>query len=131
MSQVLFAGVPVDGFASALEWYTQLFGRGPDVVAHETEVMWRVADGGWLYVVHDPDRAGGALVSIAVDNLDSALGDLERRGLSAGPVERIGEAGRKATLHDPDGNAVSLLEVLPNGNGNSDADDDAQADANG
>jgi predicted enzyme related to lactoylglutathione lyase len=112
MSDVLFAGMPVSDFAAALDWYTRLFGRAPDIPVHDTEVMWQVAAGGWLYVVADPARCGGGLVSIAVTDLDTALADLAARGVDPdAPVERMGDAGRKATFHDPEGNRVSLLEV--------------------
>jgi predicted enzyme related to lactoylglutathione lyase len=110
VGDVLFAGVPVREFAEAVAWYSHLFGRAPDVEAHAEEVMWRVSDGGWVYVLRDPARAGHAVVSIAVADLDSSIEDLATRGLS-GAVEPVGDAGRKATLLDPDGNQVSLLEV--------------------
>jgi predicted enzyme related to lactoylglutathione lyase len=108
---VLFAGVPVREFARSRDWYVRLFGRGPDVVAHELEVMWRVTDGGWLYVVQDPDRAGGSLVAIAVADLQAALEDLATRDLHAGPIEPQGEGAHKANLTDPDGNVVGLIQV--------------------
>lgn len=55
---VLFAGLPVHEFSGSYEWYMRLFGRPADVVAHEHEVMWRVTDSGWLYIVEDPECAG-------------------------------------------------------------------------
>ena len=110
-NSVLFAGVPVTDFPRSLDWYARLFGRDPDVVAHEREVMWQVTDGGWAYIVEQPERAGGSLVAIAVDDLQAALDELDRRGLRGGPIEVQGEGARKATLTDPDGNVVAFLEV--------------------
>jgi len=109
--QVLFAGVPVTDFSRSQDWYARLFGRAPDVVAHDREVMWQVTDGGWVYIVEEPDRAGGSLVAIAVDNLQAALDELDVRGLRGGPIEAQGEGARKATVTDPDGNVVAFLEV--------------------
>ena len=109
--QVLFAGVPVRDFSSSHEFYVQLFGHPPDVVAHETEVMWRITDGGWVYVVEDPERAGRSLVAIAVPDLQETLDELAARGLRAGPVEPQGDAARKASVTDPDGNVIAFLEV--------------------
>lgn len=108
---VLFAGVAVDDFEAAQRWYCSLFGREPDVVAHDTEVMWKAAGAGWVYVVRDPGRAGHGLTTMAVADLDRAVGELATRGVDAGPIESVGDAGRKATLTDPDGNAISLIEV--------------------
>jgi hypothetical protein len=36
---------------------------------------------------------------------------LAERGLRSGPIEIIGDAGRKAVLTDPDGNSVAIIEV--------------------
>jgi hypothetical protein len=83
------------------------------VRAHDEEVMWRVSDGGWVYVLCDDTRAGHGVVSIAVADLDATVADLSAHGLSAGPLQPVGDAGRKATLHDPEGNQLSFLEVAP------------------
>jgi len=108
---VLFAGVPVAGFAAAVDWYTQLFGRPADIVAHDTEVMWRVVGDGWIYVVEDADRAGRALVTIAVPDLEAAVDDVRARGIDPTPIEPVGASGLKSTMADPDGNTISLIEV--------------------
>ncbi|HEY1830259.1 MAG TPA: hypothetical protein VGG38_08450 [Acidimicrobiales bacterium] len=89
-----------------------MIGRPADVLVHDNEVMWHLADQGWLYVVTDPERAGHSLVSLAVSDLDATLLDLAGRGLEAESLEEIPGAGRKANLLDPDGNGVSLLEVV-------------------
>ena len=52
-ADVLFASLPVKDFPSARAWYERFFGRPADVVAHDHEVMWRVTDGAWLYIVLD------------------------------------------------------------------------------
>jgi predicted enzyme related to lactoylglutathione lyase len=110
---VLFAGVRVRDLSLAADWYSRLFGRTPDIVPNEHEVMWRVADGGWLYVVKDEDenRAGNSLVAIAVPNLDSALTELAARKITFGATEVVGDAARKAATEDPDGNSLALIEV--------------------
>lgn len=108
---VLFVGLAVSDFPASVDWYTRLFGRPPDVPVHEREVMWRVTDGGWLYIVADAPRAGRGLADIAVDDLDAALVALRTRGLAPHTVGHVGDAGRKATFEDPDGNRFSLIEV--------------------
>jgi len=110
-ADVLFAAVPVTGLATAVPWYERLFGREPDIVTHDHEVMWKVVEAGWLYVVEDAPRAGHALVTVSVADLDDAVARLDGRGLRPETVEQVGDAGRKATFIDPDGNAVSIIEV--------------------
>jgi predicted enzyme related to lactoylglutathione lyase len=111
--EVLFASVPVTDLHVAIAWYEQLFGRDADVVPNENEVMWRVADSGWLYVIEEPQRAGGTVVTIAVSDLDQFVIDLAGRGICAGPLETVGDAGRKANVVDGDGNVISWIQVTP------------------
>ena len=109
--EVLFAGVRVRELRAATEWYGRLFGREPDMVPNEDEVMWRVTDGGWLYVLRDPPRAGHSLVTICVSDLEAAVAELAERDIELGPIAPVGDAGRKARGEDPDGNSVDLIQV--------------------
>jgi predicted enzyme related to lactoylglutathione lyase len=108
---VLFAAVAVGEFTAAQAWYERFFARPPDVVAHEHELMWRVTDHGWLYIVRDPDHAGHSVVTMAVSNIEVASSSLQGRGVAVGPIEPEGDAGRKAVVVDPDGNLIAIIEV--------------------
>jgi len=108
---VFFAGVAVTDFDAARTWYEHFFGRAPDVVAHETEVMWRVTQRGWLYILRDVADAGHGIVSISVPDIDAASSALGARGIALEPIEAVGDAGRKAVASDPDGNQVAIIEV--------------------
>jgi len=105
---LLFGGIPVSDYRLAREWYEVFFGREPDLLPHDTEAAWQLTDGGWVYVVADPTRAGGGLLTILVDDLDERLAALAGRGIEAGPVETFGSGARKAVVTDPDGNAIGL-----------------------
>jgi predicted enzyme related to lactoylglutathione lyase len=109
--EVLFSGVPVADFAPAVRWYERLFGRAADIVVHDGEVMWRIAETGWVYVVEDAKRAGNALVTVSVSDLDGAVREVAARGITSAPIEVVGEAGRKARISDPEGNTISLIQV--------------------
>jgi predicted enzyme related to lactoylglutathione lyase len=109
--ELLFACVPVSDLNAATRWYERVFGRAPDIVPNESEVMWQVAGNGWLYVIQDAERAGRTMVTISVSDLDHFVGDLADRGVTAGPIEAVGDAGRKAVAVDDDGNTVSWIEV--------------------
>ena len=108
--EVLFASVPVADLQTAMPWYEQLFGRAADFVPNENEVMWCVAGNGWVYVIEDPERAGRTVATISVSDLDQFVADLTR-GISSGPIEAVGEAGRKANSADSDGNVISWIEI--------------------
>ncbi len=76
-----FIGVPVTDLATGQDFFERLLGSPPDVLVNEDEVMWRVADGAWLYVVVDAARAGHALAALSVGNLDATLAELATRGI--------------------------------------------------
>jgi predicted enzyme related to lactoylglutathione lyase len=108
---VLFAGVAVSDFETARAWYERFFGRSPDVVAHDEEVMWQATDRGWLYIVRDMGHAGNSIVAMAVDDIEAVSSALGARGINAGPIAPEGDAGLKAVVRDPDGNSIALLQV--------------------
>jgi predicted enzyme related to lactoylglutathione lyase len=106
----LFAGVAVSDVQAVQSWYERFFGRRPDVIAHEQEVLWEAATG-WVYVVQDDARAGRSLLALLVGDLDAEVAALTERGIAVGPAEPQGGGARKAVTIDPDGNNVALIEV--------------------
>jgi predicted enzyme related to lactoylglutathione lyase len=113
--QIVFSGVPVSDFERSSAWYSDLFGRAADVVVNDDESMWRFADSAWIYIVRDEQRAGHSIVTLLVVDLDSAVREISSRGIEIGPVERVGDAGDKASATDPDGNLVSFIQVAGSG----------------
>jgi catechol 2,3-dioxygenase-like lactoylglutathione lyase family enzyme len=111
MPSALFAGVAVADLDVGRRWYERLLGRPPDLVPNETEVAWQVTEAGWLYVVEDAPRAGRALVTVIVDDLDGVLTGLDARGIAAEPVQTYGNGVRKVEIDDPDGNRIGFGQV--------------------
>jgi len=107
----VFAGLPVSDYDASRSWYERLLGRAPDVLPNDREAVWRLAEGGLVYILADPPNAGRSVVTLIVKDLDGELADLGRRGIADPGVEAIGEAGRKATIVDPDGNRIALAQV--------------------
>jgi catechol 2,3-dioxygenase-like lactoylglutathione lyase family enzyme len=105
----LFAGVAVSDFAAARRWYEALFGRPPDILPMKGEAVWHVTTFGSVYVTADPVRAGNALVTIAVSNLDEHATALAARGLSLNPQEAESSGPRQLTIIDDDGNCITFF----------------------
>jgi predicted enzyme related to lactoylglutathione lyase len=103
----LFAGVPVSDYASAYQWYERLFGRAPDMVPQEGESVWHVAANASIYVVADEARAGRALLTLAVGDLEEHLAQLAGRTIAA---EIVPGTPRRAVVSDPDGNRITFFE---------------------
>ena len=108
--EIAFTGIPVRDLSSSRDFFERIFGRAADVEVAVNEVMWRVAETAWLYVVVAPGRAGNGLVALSVADLDAALAELSGRGISPARVEAVG-GGRKATVIDPHGNSVAIMQV--------------------
>jgi hypothetical protein len=103
-----FAGIAVADYDSALAWYTRFFGRSPDVIVAEHEAMWQVTESGWIYVVGDASRAGSALLTLLVDDLDGLVSELKGRGLEIPAIDSLPGLYRKVVMTDPEGNMISL-----------------------
>jgi hypothetical protein len=105
-----FAGIAVADYGAALDWYQRFFGRSPDVVVSENEAMWQVVEKSWVYVVSDATRAGKALLTLLVDDLETQIAELAERRLAPAAIEAAPGVPRKAVFIDPEGNMLSFGE---------------------
>ena len=108
----VFAGIPVADLASGLAWYERLLGRPPDMRPHDQEACWQLTESAWVYVVRDPERAGKALLTLLVDDIDAQLAELAERGIEAGAVEELPGRVRRTTITDPEGNSIQFGQPL-------------------
>jgi hypothetical protein len=108
MALALFAGVPVSDYAAARSWYERLLGRESSFLPHATEAVWELAEHRLLYIVEDSDRAGRAILTIFVDDLEALVGAIASRGLE--PDERVtySNGASKAIYCDADGNEIGF-----------------------
>jgi predicted enzyme related to lactoylglutathione lyase len=108
-----FAGIPVADYPRAIAWYATLFGRPPDVLVREdAEAMWRVTGTAWVYVVRDAARAGNALVTILLSDMDGYLAGMAARGAPASEAETEPGLFRRAAFVDAEGNVLTFGQRL-------------------
>jgi predicted enzyme related to lactoylglutathione lyase len=105
----VFAGVAVADFDAALAWYERLLGRPADQRPMEGLAQWSVTREGGIQVVHDAGRAGTAMVTLTVDDVDGSVAALQGRGLTPEPIT-TGTFARFTTLTDPAGNTITLAK---------------------
>jgi hypothetical protein len=103
----LFAGIPVRDLAAARAWYEQLLGA-PSFSPNAIEIVWTLADGRSVYVKEDPNRAGGGLVTMIVDDLDALVAEIGARGLEPTERETYSNDVRKAIYRDDEGNEIGF-----------------------
>ena len=111
MTVDLFAGVPVSDYEAAVDWFERLLGQPASFQPHDTESVWILAENRSVYVVLAAERAGGGLVTVMIDDLDSFMAAAEARGVKPGTVEDYGDGVRKAVYRDLDGNEIGVGEA--------------------
>jgi hypothetical protein len=107
MTLALFAGIRVRDLAAARAWYERLLGE-PSFFPNATEVVWTLADDRSLYIEEDPDRAGGALITVFADDLDAIVAEIGSRGLEPAERETYSNGVRKVIYRDDDGNEIGF-----------------------
>jgi dihydrofolate reductase len=104
----LFAGIPVDDFATALAWYEKLFGSAPAFFPNDIEAVWQLAESRWVYIKRLPERAGHAEHTVFVDDLDDRVAGISGRGLEPAEQETYDNGVRKIVYRDPEGNELGF-----------------------
>ena len=104
----LFAGICVSDYAAARPWYERLLGAEPSFLAHETEAVWELGEGRFVFVVQDAERAGHALHTLFVDDLEALVSDIASRGITPAERETYSNGVRKAIYRDADGNEIGF-----------------------
>jgi hypothetical protein len=129
MTVSLFAGIRVRDVTAARAWYERLLGE-PSFFPNATEVVWTLGDGRSLYIEEDPGRAGGALITVFIDDLDAVISEIGSRGLEPAGRETYfkdsAEVGRLPSLVASErlglepGAFVAILENMGDADGGGD-----------
>lgn len=109
----VFAGIPVSDLRAALEWYERLFGCAPAFYPNDREAVWVIADHRWIYIIVEPERAGGTIQTIMCDGLEETIAEIAARGLHYSKDETPDAGVRKVMYYDPDGNEIGIGRVPP------------------
>ncbi len=108
----VFAGIAVADYPAALTWYERLVGRTADVHPNETEAMWQLRPGSWIYIASDQKRAGSSFVTVLVDDIDAFVAELSGRDIETGEIDTIPGAVKRVRIIDPDGNKIQFGQPL-------------------
>lgn len=101
----VLAQMTVTDLRAAEEWYTALFGGGPDARPMEGLIEWRLGPSFGVQVFAEPDRAGTSAMVLDESDLDGLVARLDTAGIAyEGPTDVT--ASRVVQLADPDGNRI-------------------------
>jgi catechol 2,3-dioxygenase-like lactoylglutathione lyase family enzyme len=104
----LFAGLPVSDYQRALTWYERLLGSEAAFFPNETEAVWELAEHRYLYIEELPGRAGYAMHTVFVGDLDDRVASIGARGIEPASQETYENGVRKVIYRDPDGNEIGF-----------------------
>jgi catechol 2,3-dioxygenase-like lactoylglutathione lyase family enzyme len=107
----LFAGIPVKEFKRSLEWYERLLGCPPNFFPNDREAVWAIAEHRWIYIIVQPEQAGGSVTTVICAELETLIDQIAARGIRFDKEERPAENVRKVMYFDPDGNEIGLGSV--------------------
>jgi predicted enzyme related to lactoylglutathione lyase len=108
ISNVL-AVLTVADMDSGRAWYERLMGRAADANPMESLAEWQVTETGWIQLVRDADRAGTAVLTLGVDDLEGHTAELAERDLTVGAIT-TGDFTIFASITDPEGNTITFAE---------------------
>lgn len=108
--QGLYAVANVADLDEGEDFYTKLFGRGPDDRPMDGLIQWRQGTFG-LQLVRDDDKnkAGRSAMTIVTPSMAEARKRLAERGLEL-ELDIQGDYGVIAQISDPGGNRITLAE---------------------
>ena len=109
----LFAGMPVSDYNRSLDWYRRLLGGEPSFYPNDREAVWEVGENCFVYFEVVPERAGGSLTMVMVDDVDARVAAISESGISPLRVEQYEGGMRKVVFADPDGNELSFGGTSP------------------
>lgn len=111
MSRVdyVLAVIPVRHIEVGRSWYTKLFGREPDNNPMPNLIEWQVTDGAWVQVTEDPQRAGKAMLNLAVSDIEEGARELREMGIGGDEIIDANKGVRLCPIADPDDNKIQLV----------------------
>lgn len=106
---VALAAVAVADIDAARDYYTRMFGRGPDLEPMPTLKQWTLGEGA-LQVVAQPENAGRTMATLLVADFDGFYAQLRDAGLE--PSDPAGGVISRVTqVSDLDGNVITVAEA--------------------
>jgi catechol 2,3-dioxygenase-like lactoylglutathione lyase family enzyme len=104
--------IPVRDLAAASKWYTRLLGHGPEFEPAPDVVEFELFGDVWLQLLEAPANAGTAILRIGVSDVEAQREHVASIGVEVGDVEHVEGVIKLCDFRDPDGNLLSLVEVV-------------------
>jgi len=105
--------ITVMDLAKSREWYSKLFGKGPDLEPFPGNIEFKVG-GAWVQISQGKVTPSTWSLQIEVNDLSRERERLRNRGISASEIGTVPNEISWFDITDPDGNAMRWFQVLTN-----------------
>ena len=101
-------------FTEVLDFYTLVFGHGPDTAPLDDFLEWQICPGAWLQIStgHDRPGANNARVRLEVDHIEAAVKRMAGAKVPVGEIVVIQDVVSFANFSDNWGNALGYYQLL-------------------
>jgi predicted enzyme related to lactoylglutathione lyase len=103
--------ITVSDGAKSKEWYSRLFGKGPDLEPFPGNVEYKLG-GAWVQISKGNVKPSSWRFEIAVYDLQRERERLRKAGISATEIQTSPGVISWFDLEDPDGNKMRWFQVL-------------------
>ncbi len=103
--------ITVSDLARSREWYSRLFGKGPDLEPFPGNVEFRVG-GAWVQIVQGEVRPSSWALRVEVRDVARERERLRASGVDAAEVKIVPNVIRFFGIKDPDGHELMFFQVL-------------------
>ena len=103
--------IKVSDLAKSREWYSRLFGKGPDLEPFPGNVEFKVGNA-WVQISSGKVQPSSWSFQIEVRDLTRERERLQEAGIAASAINTVPDVIRYFDLTDPDGNAMRWFQVL-------------------
>lgn len=115
----VIAVLQVEDQEKAVEWYTNLLGREPDIIPMEGVAEWQLAENSWLQVTIDPanlELIGKSTVIIGVNNIEQQSNICDDAKIKHSEVVEYPGVIKMFEVVDLDGNKIAFVEDISSQN---------------
>lgn len=103
--------IPVSSMEKSKEWYTKVFGKGPDLEPSPGNVEFKIG-GGWVQIVESKVKPSGWGLNLEVYDLELEKDRLSKLNISATEIKTHQDMIKWFDLRDPDENFMRWFQVL-------------------
>jgi predicted enzyme related to lactoylglutathione lyase len=103
--------IAVSDSSRSREWYSRLFGKGPDLEPFPGNVEFKVGNA-WVQISKGDVKPSSWSLQLEVRNLERERERLRKAGIEATEIKTVPDVISYFDLNDPNGNSMRWFQIL-------------------